>query len=38
MSKNVKGGNVAFKIDINKTFDTLNWYFLVQVLQQFVFH
>jgi len=37
-SDNVKGDNVAIKIDIPKAFDTLSWSFLLQVLQQFGFH
>jgi len=31
------GGNVALKVDIKKAFDTLDWNFLIAVLQQFGF-
>lgn len=31
------GGNVALKFDIKKAFDTMNWYFLLQVLSSFGF-
>lgn len=31
------GGNLAFKVDISKAFDTLNWKFLLKVLKQFGF-
>lgn len=31
------GGNLALKIDIKKAFDTLDWNFLLQVLQSFGF-
>lgn len=34
----VKGGNVGIKIDITKTFDTINWHFLIQVLHCFDFY
>lgn len=33
--KKVYGGNMAIKIDIKKAFDTLNWRFLIHVLQCF---
>ncbi|PNX82112.1 ribonuclease H, partial [Trifolium pratense] len=32
------GGNLALKIDITKAFDTLDWSFLIKVLQQFGFN
>ena len=32
ISKKILGGNVAFKIDNSKAFDTLSWDFLIQVL------
>lgn len=32
------GGNVAFKVDIAKAFDTLEWSFLLKVLKQFGFN
>jgi len=38
LSKKVKGGNVAYKVDIHKTFDTLSWKFLLLVLTRFDFH
>jgi len=38
LSKKIPDGNVAFKIDISKAFDTLNWDFFIQVLNQFGFH
>jgi len=31
------GGNLAFKVDISKAFDTLDWKFLLRVLEQFRF-
>jgi hypothetical protein len=31
------GGNLALKIDISKAFDTLDWSFLLNVLQKFGF-
>jgi len=37
-SKRVRGGNVAYKVDIHKTFDTLSWNFLLLVLTRFGFH
>jgi len=37
--KNVRGGgNVAYKVDIHKAFDTLSWKFLLLVLTRFGFH
>jgi len=36
LSKKVKEGNVTYKVDIHKAFDTLNWNFLV--LKHFGFH
>lgn len=38
LPKIVIGGDVAVKIDISKAFDTLNWHFLLQVLERFGFH
>jgi len=38
LSKIIKGGYVAIKIDINKGFDTINWHFLIEVLHYFSFH
>jgi len=38
LSKMVHGGNVAYKIDIHKAFDTLSWKFLLLVLSRFGFH
>ena len=32
LSKMVHGGNVAYKVDIHKVFDTLSWKFLLLVL------
>jgi len=37
-SKKIIGGNMAFKIDMSKAFDTLSWDFLIQVLNQFSSH
>jgi len=34
----VRGGNMAYKVDIHKTFDTLSWKFLLLVLTHFGFH
>ena len=31
LSKKVRGGNVAYKVDIHKAFDTLSWKFLLLV-------
>jgi len=38
LSKKVHGGNVAYKVDIHKAFDTLSWKFLLLVLSRFGFH
>ena len=38
MDKKCFGGNLALKIDISKAFDTLNWDFLINVLQGFGFN
>jgi len=38
LSKKVRGGNVAYKVDIHKAFDTLSWKFLLLVLKHFGFH
>jgi len=38
LSKKVRGGNVAYKIDIHKAFDTMRWKFLLLVLTRFDFH
>ena len=36
--KKVRGGNVAYKVDIHKAFDSLSWKFLLLVLTCFGFH
>jgi len=38
LSKKVRRGNVAYKVDINKVFDTLSWNFLLLVLNNISFH
>jgi len=38
LSKKVRGGNVAYKVDIHKAFDTLSWKFLLLVSTHFGFH
>jgi len=38
LSKKVRGRNVAYKVDIHKTFDTMSWKFLLLVLTRFGFH
>ena len=38
ISKIIRGGNVAYKVDIHKAFDTLSWKFLLLVLTRFGFH
>ena len=38
LSKNVREGNVAYKVDIHKAFDSLSWKFLLLVLTCFGFH
>jgi len=38
LSKKVNRGNVAYKVDIHKSFDTLSWRFLLLVLSRFGFH
>jgi len=38
LSKKVHGGNVAYKVDIHKTFDTLSWKLLLLLLSRFGFH
>ena len=38
LSKKVIRGNVAYKVDIHKAFDTLSWKFLLLVLTRFGFH
>ena len=38
LSKRVRRGNVAYKVDIHKAFDTLSWKFLLLVLTRFGFH
>jgi len=38
LSKKVRGGNVTYKVDTHKTFDTLSWKFLLLVLSRFGFH
>jgi hypothetical protein len=37
IDKRQYGGNIAFKIDISKAFDTLDWNFLIMVLDNFGF-
>jgi len=34
-TKKQYGGNIAIKVDIRKTFDTLDWNFLLSVLKVF---
>ena len=38
LSKNFRGGNVTYKVDIYKAFDTLSWKFLLLFLTRFGFH
>jgi len=38
LSKKVRGGNVAYKVDIHKAFDTLSWKFILSVFTRFGFH
>lgn len=38
LNKKQFGGNIAIKVDIRKTIDTLDWNFLVAVLKQFGFY
>jgi len=38
LSKKVKGGNMAYKVDIHKAFDILSWKFLLLVLAHSGFH
>ena len=38
LSKKFRGGNMAYKVDIHKPFDTLSWKFLLLVLTHFGFH
>jgi len=38
LSKKVRGGNVAYKVDIHKLVDTMSWKFLLLVLTCFGFH
>jgi hypothetical protein len=37
LTKKQFGGNIAIKVDICKAFDTLDWKFLITVLNQFGF-
>jgi len=37
LHKKAYGGNIALKIDIKKAFDTLNWRFLLHILNRFGF-
>lgn len=37
LDKKSFGDNLALKVDVNKTFDTLNWDFLLKVLEKFGF-
>jgi hypothetical protein len=37
LNKRAFGGSMAMKIDVRKTFDTINWEFLLQVLKSFGF-
>jgi len=38
LHKKAFGGNITFKIDISKAFDTLDWSFLLRVLKAFGFN
>jgi len=38
LSKKVREGNVAYKVDIHKSFNTQSWKFLLLVLTRFGFH
>jgi hypothetical protein len=38
LNKKAFGGNLALKIDISEAFDTLDWSFLLNVLEQFGFN
>ena len=38
ISKKVRGGNVDYKYNIHKVFDTLSWIFFLLVLTRFGFH
>ena len=38
LSKKVRGGNMAYKVDIHKAFDIMSWKFLILVLTRFGFH
>jgi len=38
LSKKFRGGNVAYKVDIHKAFDTLSWKLLLLVLIRYGFH
>jgi len=38
LSQKVRGGNVTYKVDIHKAFDTLGWKFFLLVLTCFGFH
>ena len=38
LSKNIKAGNVSYKVDIHKAFRTLSWNFLLLILACFGFH
>ncbi|KAF5442560.1 hypothetical protein F2P56_035204 [Juglans regia] len=37
LNKNVRGGNVMIKVDFAKAYDSINWEFLLQVLDAFGF-
>lgn len=37
MDKKCFGGSIALKVDVNKAFETLNWRFLLKVLEMFGF-
>ena len=38
LSKKVRVGYVAYKVDIHKAFNTMSWNFLLLVLKHFGFH
>jgi len=38
LDKKAYGGNLHFKVDIAKAFDTIKWYFLIKVLKAYGFN